>query len=223
MYKNKIPRVSPFRRTGDLHLRYIVIHRKWDKAQDERLFGAISYRWEGWTDGAVWVVNRKPVVPGSTIVFTSIVIIRDEFIDNYRKYTYISAVPALFYSSVSVRMSVSKMNRDMLVFSDTKKSIAIWRPHIRIFYTTFGKNEFTLWIHPVLNSYTVTVGDSIVGFGLGIPEENILLGAKTLEKNKRDAIIQVRRWWRSKAENTGTDSCEEPELLFQRRIANYRP
>jgi len=218
--KNSIPNVSPFPFISQNKnaLRYVIpIKSHHNKRANELLVCGISYRWHGWTDGGLWLIHHKPSNKKFKLVYTKLVITEDSLIDYTRRYKYIGSVPALFYRGVYIDTTGREENPvAMSILSDTYKSIFILQVHLKVIYTAIPGN-LTFWIHPYLNSYTVTSENKVVAFGLGVPLCSISTSKNRINRLQRNGILTVRKWWEYRIQKTYMER-NNPDFMFAKNL-----
>ena len=99
-----------------------------------------------------------------------------------------------------------------MILSDPQKSILILQTHLRILFTSINET-ITIWIHPYMNSYTVTTKDQVIAFGLGVPMNSINKCHAATKTALRKGVLQVRRWWESRIQRAYMEK-GNPEAMF---------
>jgi len=219
--KETIPTVPPFYTSQLKYLQNILYSLNGSRKYNRMVYGAITHGWTGWTDGALWMINRLPNVnrrKETQIIYTNVIITRDRMLDYYRRYTYIGNMPSLRYRNIEIKTEHTGLFHEYMIFADPQKAILIPQIHIRILYHTYQK-PLTFWIHPVLNCYTITQDNRIVAFGLGAPEYSYKKCINLVNMNKRRAVLQVRRWWETRIHKNNNKACVQ-QLFGWRMIKN---
>ena len=218
--KKNIPNVTPFPfvHNNASILKYVSpTTDKNNKRNREMLTCGLSYRWHGWTDGGLWLIKHKPSSKRFKLIYTKLVITEDLFMDYARRYKYVGSIPALFYRGVY--MDTEGRENDpvaMSILSDTYKSIFILQVHLKVLYTTIP-GDLTFWIHPYLNSYTVSSENKVVAFGLGIPVDSINTSKSRINRLQRNGILTVRRWWEYRIQKAYMER-NSPDFMFTRNL-----
>jgi len=218
--ESTIPAVTPFPfvKHNKSILKYIsasggkkvpLIHNK--------LTCGLTYKWMGWTDGGLWLVDKKPSSRRFRLQYKKIIITNEIFQDYSRRYKYVGSMPALFHRGVYLNVEGRQDNPvAMSLFADTYRSIFILQLHLKVLYTTLP-GVLTFWIHPYLNSYTVTENNRIVAFGVGVPHDCMLISSTRLNSLQRKSILAVRRWWEYRIQKVYMER-NNPDFMFARKL-----
>lgn len=210
MQDGRLPVVPPIMLGSERARRTILLSRAGTVGVDV-FYCALTYGWNGWTDGALWLIHHIPSNQGRRLIlrFVDITMTRSQMTEYYRRYTYVGSMPALYYRTMYLYLPNGK--EEGVVLSDPYRSILILRKHFRLMFHAMPET-FTLWIHPYLNCYTITIQDSTVGFGFGVPFE-MMKTPKYVRSVLRKGTLQIRRWWESRIQKTYMEH-RNPDALF---------